>query len=423
MVQSLLDENDRLRGVADARQEKIDDLTDMVNAAPLPPPLSALGDMGTDVDPSAFGFPDGIPPPIVDGEDLPPPGELSTPPDEDPSDRVIDKDGMKDILRETMRVTWSDELGHKSSCFCLFLLFIMSVSALCFIFAVTSKTDMTFRRFSECVLFEDELVSNVTMLPKPYSILPSFYEIYRRNDPDYVDSRAICCQRYYRDDDCGHTIVKAGLKYLFVHYSLMFSIVNYLLSILVFVVCAYSLGLRRFVRGGYFHLVHTYEELPSSRAYFYNHTSTDLRADSVAQQKVKHGNPLISTFVYSTRIAWKQGRVPNATEESYFSKLFRKCFTWWMFHGYETEVELNASKEMISQIATSASFSSFRNSEEIVADRLAFAVSKLQSVNHNRYRALYGDQFVQNSAIIAYGIYKQYQHNYANVLPFPIPLA
>jgi hypothetical protein len=118
-----------------------------------------------------------------------------------------------------------------------------------------------------------------------------------------------------------------------------------------------------------------------------------LRADAISQMEMKHTKPGMMSVTYSH--AWYFLGVP---------------FFW-------RSVKLTVSLEALSQIGVASNLSLAANDADSWT-RIMFTANKLQSVNLNRYMALHGVHPIQDSALVAYALYKQMIQRRA-LLPFP----
>lgn len=132
--------------------------------------------------------------------------------------------------------------------------------------------------------------------------------------------------------------------------------------------------------------------------------STDLRADLISMQKIKHSDPLIVGCVHEKEYSFKFK----------LTKDWSPCF---VVHRKTEVLHGGVSLELLSQIAISRNLS-IMDSEDAVIKRTIYHSDKINTININRYDALNGDSIVQNTALLAYGLYKQTKEKLRRLPPY-----
>jgi hypothetical protein len=128
------------------------------------------------------------------------------------------------------------------------------------------------------------------------------------------------------------------------------------------------------------------------------HDEEDERADAIALGKLKHIKPQLARVECLTRrVDW-------------FSR-----FMWARWH----KTELIVSLELIAQ-ANTAGTCSLSCTDDVVFQKIVHAVRSLHSVNYSRYFALIGIDIPQNSAVLAFALYRKMTERLEH-LNFPRP--
>jgi hypothetical protein len=130
--------------------------------------------------------------------------------------------------------------------------------------------------------------------------------------------------------------------------------------------------------------------------------SADVRADAISLGRTQHQAPLVGKVKYHrlVRPGW-----------------FRLPFQCGVLTDKWYETLLTVSFEMLSQLSTQKNLSMLMTELE-VAQRLDWAASTIHSVNLDRALSVFGDQVVQDSILVAFGLYRLQQQKRARVV-FP----
>lgn len=152
--------------------------------------------------------------------------------------------------------------------------------------------------------------------------------------------------------------------------------------------------------------------------YEFTHFSDDLHPD------MRNDVMSISELKHRAMYAWvKYTSLKSAENEFTIKKLLNGSLSLWGFlfgrMDKISSIELKISMEMLAQLATADVFTPGLD-QATVAARIIQKAKSIGTVNINRYEALYGNNIVQDTIRVCYGLYMQDRELKAD-LPFYSP--